>query len=104
MYSTAQVSRILRIGRQTLHRWLKEGLKAPRKIKVGGVSVRFWSERDLQRARRYKAKRYHQGGGRMPTKKQLRRQLGQQKRRKEEWKAKAKQFSAGIPRFPREKE
>ncbi len=40
----------------------------------------------------------------MPTKKQLRRRLGQQTRRKEEWKAKAKRFSAGILRFPREKE
>jgi predicted DNA-binding transcriptional regulator AlpA len=104
MYSTAQVARILNIGRQTLHRWLNEGLKAPKKSKIGGVSIRFWTKGDLERARRYKARRYHQGGGRMPTKKQLRMQLGQQKRRKEEWKAKAKRFSAGILRFPREKE
>lgn len=104
MYSTAQVARILNIGRQTLHRWLNEGLKAPQKSKIGGVSIRFWTESDLERARRYKAKRYHQGGGRMATKKQLRMQLAQQKRRKEEWKAKAKHFSRGIPRFPREKE
>jgi hypothetical protein len=40
----------------------------------------------------------------MATKKQLRRRLGQQIRRKEEWKAKGKRFSAGVSRFPREKE
>lgn len=104
MYSTAQVARILNIGRQTLHRWLNEGLKAPQKSKIGGVSIRFWTESDLELARRYKAKRYHQGGGRMATKKQLRMQLAQEKRRKEEWKAEAKHFSSGVPRFPREKE
>src|SRR5260370_22462808 len=38
MYSTAQVARILKIGRQTLHRWLNEGLKAPKKSKIAGVS------------------------------------------------------------------
>jgi DNA-binding transcriptional MerR regulator len=102
MYSTAQVARILNIGRQTLHRWLNEGLKAPKKSTIGGVSIRFWTKSDLKRARQYKAKRYHQGGGRMPTKKQLRMQLGQQRRRKEEAKAKAKRMSAGVPRFPRE--
>ena len=102
MYSTAQAARILKIGRQTLHRWLKEELKAPKKRKIGGVAIRLWTEDDLKRARRYKTKRYHQGGGRMPTKKQLRMQLGQQKHRKEEARAKAKQMSAGVPRFPRE--
>src|SRR6266849_268127 len=101
MYSTAQVARILKIGRQTLHRWIKEGLKAPKKSKLGGVSIRFWTQGDLKRARQYKTKRYHQGGGRMPTKKQLRMQLGQQKRCKEEARAKAKRMSAGVPRFPR---
>ena len=104
MYSTAQVARILNIGRQTLHRWLNEGLKAPKKSTIGGVSIRFWTQSDLKRARWYKAKRYHQGGGRMRTRKQLWMQLGQQKRRKEEAKAKAKRMSAGLPRFPREKE
>jgi predicted DNA-binding transcriptional regulator AlpA len=102
MYSTAQVARILKIGRQTLHRWLKEGFKAPKKSKIGGVSIRFWTEDDLKRVRQYKAKRYHQGGGRVPTKKQLRMQLGQQKRRKKEALAKAKRMSAGVPRFYRE--
>lgn len=102
MYSTAQVARNLKIGRQTLHRWLKEGLRAPKKSKIGGVSIRLWTKDDLNRAREYKTKRYHQGGGRMPTKHQLRMQVGQQKRRKKEAVAKAKRMSAGIRRFPRE--
>ena len=104
MYSTAQVARILKIGRQTLHRWLKEGLKAPKKSKIGGVSIRFWAEGDLKRARKYKTKRYHQGGGRVPTKKQLRIQIGRQKPRKEEARAKTKRMSAGLLRTPGEKD
>jgi len=104
MYSTAQVARLLKIGRQTLHRWLNEGLKAPKKSKIGGVSIRFWTEGDLKRARRYKAKRYHQGGGRIPINKRLRMQLDQQKCRKEEAPVKAKRMSAGITRFPKGKE
>jgi len=63
-YSTAQVAKKLRVGRDTLHRWLRESLKAPRKRKVGGVSVRIWSETDFRRARRYKAVRYRKGRGR----------------------------------------
>lgn len=104
MYSTAQVAKALKIGRQTLHRWLKEDLKPPKKRRIAGVSVRLWTDADLERARKYKAKRYHRGGGRMPSKKQLRMQVAQQKRRKEEWKAKAKYFSKAIRRFPREQE
>jgi DNA-binding transcriptional MerR regulator len=69
MYSTSQVAQILKITRGTLHRWLKESLVAPRKRKIAGVSVRFWTETDLKRARAYKEKRYHQGGGRKPRKK-----------------------------------
>jgi DNA-binding transcriptional MerR regulator len=63
-YSTAQVARELQIGRDTLHRWLNEGLRKPAKLKIGGVSVRIWTEKDLQRAREYKTKRYHKGRGR----------------------------------------
>jgi predicted DNA-binding transcriptional regulator AlpA len=101
MYSTAQVARILKIGRQTLHRWIKEGLKAPKKSKIGGVSIRFWTEGDLKRARQYKAKRYHQGGGRMPTKK-IANATRTKEMRKEEARAGGKRISTGVPRFPRE--
>jgi predicted DNA-binding transcriptional regulator AlpA len=63
-YSTAQVAKKIGVGRDTLHRWLREKLKAPRKRRIGGVSVRIWSEGDLTRARQYKAVRYCKGRGR----------------------------------------
>jgi DNA-binding transcriptional MerR regulator len=63
-YSTAQVARKLGVGRDTLHRWFREGLRAPRKRQVGGVTVRIWSNKDLERARKYKAARYRKGRGR----------------------------------------
>ena len=65
-YSTAQVARKLKIGRDTLHRWINEGLKAPPKRRIGGVSVRIWSEEAFVRAGQYKATRYRKGRGRKP--------------------------------------
>jgi MerR HTH family regulatory protein len=58
-YSTAQVAKILRIGTDTLHRWLKEKkVAAPELSFVGGVKVRLWSEADLDAAKKYKAEHY----------------------------------------------
>lgn len=58
-YSTAQVAKILGIGTDTLHRWLKEKkVAAPKLVRVGGVNVRLWSEAALDKAKRYKAEHY----------------------------------------------
>ena len=66
-YSTAQAAKVLKIGRPTLHRWMADGKVAPpRKQKVGGVTVRFWTKRDVERVRRYKEKFYRKGRGRKP--------------------------------------
>ena len=66
-YSTAQVAKLIGIGRQTLHRWLREfpGL-APKKQKVGGVVVRMWSDRELKRLKKHKQDNYRKGRGRKP--------------------------------------
>ena len=61
MYSTAQAAKKLGIGRDTLHR-LREGLKAPKLQRVGGVKVRLWSDADLARARRWHRKIFPEKG------------------------------------------
>jgi DNA-binding transcriptional MerR regulator len=69
-YSTAQAARKLDIGRQTLHRWIREGnVSPPRKQKVGGVTVRIWTAEDIERLRKYKEGNYRKGRGRKPQNK-----------------------------------
>lgn len=63
-YSTAQVAKKLKIGRDTLHRWLNLGLRAPSLRRVGGVQVRIWTDSDFRRASKYKAENYRKGRGR----------------------------------------
>jgi DNA-binding transcriptional MerR regulator len=70
-YSTIQVAKILNIGTDTLHRWMREkSVPTPSIHSVGGMSVRLWSEDDLEKAKKYKAKHYWGKGGRKKRKKQ----------------------------------
>ncbi|HXE90730.1 MAG TPA: helix-turn-helix domain-containing protein [Terriglobales bacterium] len=63
--STAQAAKLAGIGRATLHRWIREGkVPAPRRETIGGVTVRLWSEEDLEKIREYKKARYRKGRGR----------------------------------------
>jgi predicted site-specific integrase-resolvase len=57
-YSTVQVARKLGVARDTLSRWMKEGLKPPKLQRVGGILVRLWGEMDFRRARAYSKARY----------------------------------------------
>ncbi len=69
-YSTAQVAEMLGIHKVTLKRWMISGKSAePRRISSGGVSVRVWTDRDVERVRRYKAAHYRRGRGRKKGKK-----------------------------------
>jgi MerR HTH family regulatory protein len=69
-YSTIQVAKILDIGTDTLHRWMREGLvPTPPLQSIGGMSVRLWTEDDLAKAKKYKADRYWGKGGRKKRKK-----------------------------------
>jgi predicted DNA-binding transcriptional regulator AlpA len=66
-YSTAQVAKLVKIGRATLHRWMREGYAPrPKPQRVGGVSVRMWSVADVECVRRYKLENYRKGRGRKP--------------------------------------
>lgn len=64
-YSTAEVARIIGIHKNTLKRWLREGLIAePRRNRVAGVGYRIWTAHDVERVRKYKAGHYRKGRGR----------------------------------------
>jgi DNA-binding transcriptional MerR regulator len=64
-YSTSEAARAVGIHPITLHRWVLQGkIKGPRKQRIGGIVIRLWSERDLERVRKYKAAHYRKGRGR----------------------------------------
>ena len=64
-YSTVQVARMIGVHKVTLQRWLLDGkLREPRRISNGGVDARVWTDRDVERARKYKEENYRKGRGR----------------------------------------
>ncbi len=64
-YSTGQVVRKLGIGRMTLVRWLKSDKSLePRRIRDGGMDVRVWTDRNVERVLKYKEVHYRKGRGR----------------------------------------
>jgi hypothetical protein len=52
--SSREAAKKLGISLMTLQRYIADGnwIKAPSLQKVGGVTVRLWSSRDIERARR----------------------------------------------------
>ena len=66
-YSTVEVARMLGIHKVTLQCWLLDGkVSEPRRISAGGFEARLWTNRDVERVRRYKEKFYRKGRGRKP--------------------------------------
>jgi hypothetical protein len=69
-YSTAEAARMIGINRVTLQRWLIDGkVKEPKKVRTGGVEVRVWTDRDVERVRKHKQENYRKGRGRKPKSK-----------------------------------
>lgn len=69
-YSTPEAARKCGIHHITLQRWVSEGrIKAPRLQRIGGVVVRLWDDRDVERVRKYKQENYRKGRGRKPKRK-----------------------------------
>lgn len=69
-YSTPEAARKCGIHHITLQRWVSEGrIKAPRLQRIGGVVVRLWDDRDVERVRKYKQENYRKGRGRQPKRK-----------------------------------
>jgi hypothetical protein len=66
-YSTARVASEVGISKLTLVRWLTAGkIREPRRVKQGGIELRLWTARDVERVRRYKQDNYRKGRGRKP--------------------------------------
>ena len=64
-YSTVQAAKKLKVGRDTLNRWIRgRKFALPPVQKVGGISVRLWSDADLESVRTYMKGNYRKGGGR----------------------------------------
>jgi excisionase family DNA binding protein len=64
-YSTVEVSKLLGIGNDTLHRWIHtKKVPAPPVQSVGGLSIRLWTRADIEEVRRYKTTHYWGKGSR----------------------------------------
>jgi hypothetical protein len=69
-YSTAQVAAEIGISKLTLIRWLVAGkIEEPRRVKQAGVEFRIWTQRDVERVRKFKEANYRKGRGRKPKRK-----------------------------------
>ena len=65
--STLDVARKVGISRVTLERWLASGkLPAPKTIRFGKSEFRDWTDREVERVRKFKAANYRKGRGRKP--------------------------------------
>jgi excisionase family DNA binding protein len=54
-YTTAEAAEKIGVSRQTLFTWIEKGqIAAPRPIKMGQRSIRFWSNADIEQARKFK--------------------------------------------------
>jgi hypothetical protein len=57
-FSTSQVAKMLGLHQPNLQRAITQGrVKAPPLTTVGGMKVRLWSRRDIERARKVLKKR-----------------------------------------------
>jgi len=66
-YSTAEAAKLIGVNRVTLQRWLIDGkVREPKKVSVGGVEARVWTDRDVERVQRFKQEKYRKGRGRKP--------------------------------------
>jgi excisionase family DNA binding protein len=64
-YSTVEVAKLLGVGNDTLHRWIhSKVIPAPPVQRLGKVSVRLWTEKDVEKVKNYKTSHYWGKGGR----------------------------------------
>jgi excisionase family DNA binding protein len=64
--SAVEASKLLGIGNDTLHRWIhSRKVPAPRLQRVGGLSIRLWTDKDIEVVKKFKAENYWgKGSGR----------------------------------------
>ena len=64
-YSTLEVAERVGVDKQTLLRWLWAGkIHEPKCYVSGGIKLRYWTDHDLERVRKYKELNYRKGRGR----------------------------------------
>jgi excisionase family DNA binding protein len=64
-YSTVEVANLLGVGNDTLHRWIHSGvISAPPVQRLGNVRVRLWTEKEVEKVKKYKTSHYWGKGGR----------------------------------------
>jgi excisionase family DNA binding protein len=64
-YSTVEVAKLLKIGNDTLHRWIHtKKVPAPALQRVGGLSIRLWTEADIEEVKKYRSEHYWGRGSR----------------------------------------
>jgi DNA-binding transcriptional MerR regulator len=69
-WSTTEVARIVEVHKATLLRWLYAGsIPEPKRYRNSGVDFRIWTERDVERVRKFKAANYRKGRGRKKAQK-----------------------------------
>jgi hypothetical protein len=60
-YSTLEVARAIDVDKSTLLRWLRaQKIPEPTQKTVAGQVIRVWSEKDLERAKKYREELYYQ--------------------------------------------
>jgi excisionase family DNA binding protein len=73
VYTTVQAARKLGIGRDTLYRWMRDGLvKKPTVVRVGEGAIfqpAMWTDADLAKIRKRMKKNPHKNLGRKRRKK-----------------------------------
>jgi DNA-binding transcriptional MerR regulator len=53
--TTAQAARRIGVSRQTLQTWIARGwIVPPKPLQIAGATVRLWSSREIEAARRFK--------------------------------------------------
>lgn len=69
-YSTAEVADKVGVHKVTLIRWLLDRkVEEPRRVSQVGQVLRIWTDRDVERVRKYKEQNYRKGRGRKPKRK-----------------------------------
>jgi len=55
------------VHKVTLKKWLISGkVSEPRRVGNGGIQARIWTDRDIERVRKFKEENYRKGRGRKP--------------------------------------
>lgn len=59
VFSTSEVAKAAGVSSRTLYRWLVEGrVPEPKWHKFGGLEVRAWTEKDVERVKSVKEETY----------------------------------------------